>query len=47
MGMKCKICGKFHTKLNKGMRLISHKYLEGKMQRTLEKELKEFEFADR
>ena len=32
--------GKFHRKLNIGGRPIAHKYREGKMQRTLKRELK-------
>ena len=32
--------GKFHPKLNKGERPIANKYCEGKMKRTLKRELK-------
>ena len=32
--------GKFHLKLNIGERPIANKYREGKMQRTLKRELK-------
>jgi len=33
--------GKFHLKLNNGGRPIAHKYREGKIQRTLKRELNE------
>jgi hypothetical protein len=36
---------RFHLKLNISKRLIVHKYREGKMKRTLERELKETEIA--
>ncbi len=39
--------GKFHLKLNMCRRPIEHKYCEGKMKRTLERELKVPEIADR
>ena len=39
--------GKFHRKLNMGRRPIAHKYREGKMQRTLKRELKVPEIAER
>ena len=39
--------GKFHPKLNKGERPIANKYCEGKMKRTLERELKVPEIARR
>ena len=40
MGLKIKFGGKFLLKLNIGGRPIAHKYREGKMQRTLKRELK-------
>ena len=40
MGLQLKVGGKFHLKLNIGGRPIVHKYHEGKMQRTLKRELK-------
>ena len=39
--------GKFHLKLNIGTRSIANKYREGKMKRTLERELKVREIAER
>jgi hypothetical protein len=39
--------GKFHVKVNIRLRPIANKYLEGKMKRTLKRELKESEFAER
>jgi hypothetical protein len=39
--------GKFHLKLNIGLRPIENKYHEGKMKRTLERELKVPEIAER
>ena len=39
--------GKFHLMLNIGERPIANKYCEGKMKRTLERELKVPEIADR
>jgi len=39
--------GKFHPKLNTGERPIAHKYREGKMQRTLKRELKVLEIVKR
>ena len=39
--------GKFHLKLNNGSRPIANKYHEGKMKRTLERELKVPEIAER
>jgi len=39
--------GKFDLKLNRGGSPIAHKYREGKVQRTLKRELKELEIADR
>ena len=40
LGMQPKMGGKFHLKLNIGERPIANKYREGKMQRTLKRELK-------
>ena len=40
LGLQHKAGGKFHLKLNIGGRPIAHKYREGKMQRTLKRELK-------
>ena len=39
--------GKFHLKLNTSLRPIANKYHEGKMKRTLERELKVPEIAER
>ena len=39
--------GNFHLKLNIGLRPIANKYREGKMKRTLERELKVPEIAER
>ena len=39
MGMQLKKGGKLHLKLNIGERPIANKYREGKMKRTLEREL--------
>ena len=39
--------GKFHLKLNIGLRPIANKYHEGKMKRTLKRELKVPEIAER
>ena len=39
--------GKFHLKLNMGSRPIANKYHEGKMKRTLKRELKVPEIAER
>src|ERR671916_3455091 len=39
--------GKFHLKLNNGERPIANKYREGKMKRTLKRELKVLEIAGR
>ena len=39
--------GKFHLKLNTGERPIANKYCEGKMQRTLKRELKVLEIVKR
>ena len=40
LGLQLKVGGKFHLKLNIGGIPIAHKYREGKMQRTLKRELK-------
>ena len=40
LGLQLKLGGKFHLKLNIGGTPIVHKYREGKMQRTLKRELK-------
>ena len=42
-----KIGGKFHLKLNTGERPIANKYREGKMKRTLKRELKVLEIVKR
>ena len=39
--------GKFHLKLNIGLRPIANKYHEGKMKRTLKRELNVLEIAER
>ena len=39
--------GKSHLRLNTGERPIAHKYREGKMQRTLKRELKVLEIVER
>ena len=39
--------GKFHLKLNIGSRPIANKYHEGKMKRTLKRELKVAELVER
>lgn len=41
------MCDKFHIKLNIGARPIANKYCDGKMKRTLERELKVPEIAER
>ena len=46
MVVQPKVRGKFHVKLNMGVRPIAHKYREGKMQRTLKRELKVLEIAE-
>ena len=38
--------GKFHVKIHMSLRPVANKYLEGKMKRTLNQELKELEFAE-
>ena len=40
LGLQLKLGGKFHLKLNIGGKPIVYKYREGKMQRTLKRELK-------
>ena len=45
--LECKLGGKFHLKLNMGSKPIANKYHEGKMKRTLKRELKVFEIAER
>ena len=42
-----KMGGKFHLKLNMGSKPIANKYHEGKMKRTLKRELKVLEIAER
>ena len=42
-----KLGGRFHLKLNIGPRPIANKYHEGKMKRTLERELQVLEIAGR
>ena len=45
--MERKLGGKFHLKLNMGSKPIANKYHEGKMKRTLKRELKVPELAER
>ena len=45
--LECKLGGKFHLKLNMGSKPIANKYHEGKMKRTLKRELKVVEIAER
>jgi hypothetical protein len=40
LGMQPKMGGKFHLRLNIATRPIANKYREGKMKRTLKRELK-------
>ena len=47
LGIQPKAGGKFHLKLNIGNRPIANKYREGKMKRTLKRELKGLEIAKR
>ena len=47
MGVQPKVGGKFLLKLNNGERPIANKYREGKMQRTLKRELKVLEIVKR
>ena len=46
-GLERKLGGKFHLKLNIGSRPIANKYHEGKVKRTLKRELKVPEIAER
>ena len=46
-GVERKMGGKFHLKLNTSSRPIANKYHEGKMKRTLKRELKVPELAGR
>jgi hypothetical protein len=45
--MQLKMGGKFHLRLNIGKRPIANKYREGKMKRTLKRELKVREIVKR
>ena len=45
--MQLKMGGKFHLRLNIGERPIANKYREGKMKRTLKRELKVLEIVKR
>ena len=45
--VECKMGGNFHLKLNIDSRPIANKYREGKVKRTLERELKVPEIAER
>jgi hypothetical protein len=47
LGLQLKAGGKFHLKLNTGGRPIANKYREGKMKRTLKRESKVPEIAER
>ncbi len=47
LGIGAQIGGKFHLKLNMGSKPIANKYREGKVKRTLERELKVPELAER
>ena len=47
LGLERKVDGKFHLMLSMGEKPIANKYCEGKMKRTLERELKVPEIADR
>ena len=47
LGMQPKVGGKSHLKLNIGERPIANKYREGKMKRTLKRELKVLEIVER
>ena len=47
MGLERKLGGKFHLKLNMDSRPIANKYREGKVKRTLKRELKVREIAER
>ena len=45
-GLERKLGGKFHLKLNMGSKPIANKYHEGRVKRTLERELKVPEIAE-
>jgi len=45
--MQPKVGGRFHLKLNTGEKPIANKYREGKMKRTLKRELKVLEIVKR
>jgi len=47
LGVQCKVGGKFHLKLNMGVTPIAKKYREGKIKRTLKRELKLPEIVER
>ena len=47
LGLERKLGGKLHLKLNNGSRPIANKYHEGKVKRTLKRELKVPEIAER
>ena len=47
MGVQPKVGGKFHQRLNIHERPIANKYREGKMKRTLKRELKVREIVKR
>ena len=47
LGLERKLGGKFNLKLNIGSRPIANKYHEGKMKRTLKRELEVPEIAER
>ena len=47
MRMQPKVGGRFHLKLNIGKTPIANKYREGKMKRTLKRELKGLEIVER
>ena len=46
-GLERKLGGKFHLKLNMGSKPIANKYHEGKMKRTLKRELNVPELGER
>ena len=46
LGLERKVGGKFHLKLNMNPRPIANKYHEGKVKRTLERELEVPELAE-
>ena len=47
LGLQPKVGGKFHLKLNMDGRPIANKYREGKMKRTLKRELKVLEIVEK